>query len=58
MAKYTITAKREIFYEFEIEANSKDEALDEIKRIEISEDIEQYAYEWFPLDVDMIEEVD
>jgi hypothetical protein len=56
MPLYTITAKRETHYDFNIQANSEQEALDEINRIEIAEDIEEYAYDWFPLEITEIEE--
>lgn len=55
MPKYTILAKREIRYEFIIEAESEEEALEEINRIEISEDVEEYAYSWNPLEVESTE---
>jgi hypothetical protein len=56
MPKYNIVAKRETFYEFDIEANSEQEAIEEMNRIEIAENVEDYAYDWFPLEVDSIEE--
>ncbi len=55
MSKYTILAKRETQYEFTIEADSEGEALEEINRIEISEDVEEYAYSWNSLQVESIE---
>jgi hypothetical protein len=55
MPKYTILAKREIRYEFIIEAESEEEALEEINRIEISEDVEEYAYSWNALEVESTE---
>jgi hypothetical protein len=56
MPKYTIIAKRETLYEFEIEANSEEEAIEEMNRIELSENVEDYAYDWYPLEVDEINE--
>jgi hypothetical protein len=56
MTKYTITASREIYYEFIIEAESETEAIEEMNRIELSENVEEYAYDWFPLEVTEIEE--
>ena len=56
MTKYNIVAKRETFYEFSIEANSEQEAIEEMNRIEVADNVEDYAYEWFPLDVTSIEE--
>lgn len=55
MPRYTIIAKREVFYEIPIQANSEQEALEEMNRIDISEDIEEYAYEWSPFLVTEIE---
>ena len=51
MPLYKITAKRETFYEFEIEADSEKEALDEVERIELAEDVEEYANDWYPLEL-------
>jgi hypothetical protein len=56
MTKYTIEASREIYYEFVIEADSEAEAIEEMNRIELSENVEDYAYDWFPLEVTEIEE--
>ena len=50
MPKYIITASREIFYEFEIEAESEGPAIAEVKRIESDQNFESYAYEWSPLE--------
>lgn len=56
MPKYIIIAKREVLYEFEIEAGSEEEAIEEMNRIEISENAEDYAYDWYPLEIDEINE--
>ena len=56
MPLYRITATRETRYEFEIEAETEKEALDELNRIELSENVEDYAYDWYPLEVTDIEE--
>jgi hypothetical protein len=56
MPLYSITASREIYYEFEIEAESEAQAIEEMNRIELSENVEEYAYDWFPLEVTDIEE--
>ena len=56
MPLYTITAKRETYYEFEIEADNQKDALDEVERIEREEDVETYAVDWYPLELDEIEE--
>jgi hypothetical protein len=49
MPQYTITASREVFYEFDIVADSKDEAIQEMQRIDLFENAEDYAYNWLPL---------
>ena len=56
MSLYRITATRETRYEFDIEAETEKEALDEMNRIELSENVEDYAYDWYPLEVTDIEE--
>jgi len=56
MPLYKITATRETHYEFEIEADSENEALTEMERIELSENVEDYAYDWYPLEVTEVEE--
>jgi hypothetical protein len=56
MPLYRITATRETRYEFDIEAETEQEALDEMNRIELSENAEDYAYDWYPLEVTDIEE--
>ena len=56
MPLYRITATRETRYEFDIEAETEQEALDEMNRIELSENVEDYAYDWYPLEVTEIEE--
>jgi len=56
MPLYRITATRETHYEFDIEAKSEAEAIEEMNRRELSEDVEEYAYDWFPLEITDIEE--
>ena len=51
MSLYTITASREVFYEFQIEAESEGEAIAEFRNIEVSKNVEDYAYDWSPLEV-------
>ena len=58
MPLFDITATRETIYEFSIEADTEEEALAEVNRIELEEDIESYAYDWYPLEVTDIEEAD
>lgn len=56
MPMYKITAKRETYYDFEIEADSEKEALDEVERIELNENVEDYAIDEYPLELLEIEE--
>jgi hypothetical protein len=56
MSIYKITATRETYYDFEIEADTEQEALAEIERIEREEDVEVYAIDWYPLEITDIEE--
>jgi hypothetical protein len=56
MPLYKITATRETYYEFEIESEDEASAIAEINRIELTEDVEDYAYDWFPLQVTKIGE--
>jgi hypothetical protein len=51
MTLYTIIASRETIYEFNIEADSEAEAIEEMNRIELNEDVEEYAYDWYPLEI-------
>ena len=56
MPLYTIIAKRETLYEFNFEAEDEESAIAEMNRIELSEDVEEYAYDWYPLEVEEINE--
>ena len=56
MPLYRITATKETRYEFDIEAETEQEALDEMNRIELTENVEDYAYDWYPLEVTDIDE--
>jgi hypothetical protein len=56
MPLYTIMAKRETLYEFDIEADTEAQALEEMNRIELSDKVEEYAYDWYPLEITDIEE--
>lgn len=51
MAKFKILASREVFYEFEIEATSKEAAEELLDEIVQKKDLEKYAYDWAPLEV-------
>jgi hypothetical protein len=58
MPKYKILAKRETLYEFEVEAGSEEEAVLIMDDIQLTEDVENYAYDWYPIEVDEIEEIE
>ncbi len=57
LTKYTILAKRETYYEFPIEADSEQEAIDKMRNIDDVADVDDYAYEFSALVVSSIEEV-
>lgn len=54
---YKVLASREVYYEFEVEADSEEQAQDIVQSIEQEEDIEKYAYDWWPLESFDFEEV-
>lgn len=56
MPLYTIIATREVQYEFNIEAEDEASAIEEVNRIELNEDVEEYAYDWYPLEITEINE--
>ena len=58
MATYYLTAKRETIYNFDIVADSEEEAIAEMTRIELEEDVEEYANDWYPLEVVEVEELE
>jgi hypothetical protein len=49
--KYKILASREVFYEFEIDADSKEAAEENLKELVQKEQIDKFAYDWAPLEV-------
>jgi adenylate cyclase class IV len=49
--KYKILASREVFYEFEIEADSKESAEELLKEIALEGKLEKHAYDQAPLEV-------
>ncbi len=55
MTKYTILAKRETYYEFPIEADSEQEAIDKMRNIDDVADVDDYAYDFSALVVSSIE---
>lgn len=56
MPLYTIIATRETQYEFNINADDEASAIEEVNRIELNEDVEEYAYDWYPLEITEINE--
>ncbi len=51
MPKFKLLASREIFYEFEVDSDSPENAEILLKEIALNEDIEKYAYDWAPLEI-------
>jgi hypothetical protein len=49
--KFKLLASREVFYEFEIDSDSPENAEILINEIALNEDIEKYAYDWAPLEI-------
>jgi hypothetical protein len=49
--KFKLLASREIFYEFEVDSDSSENAEILVKEIALNEDIEKYAYDWAPLEI-------
>ena len=58
MPKYTINAYREIYYSFEVEADDVDKAIEQMRTLELTDNVENYAYDWYPLEVDEINELE
>ena len=58
MTKYMINAYREIYYSFEVEADNVDNAIEQMRTIELTENVEDYAYDWYPLELDEINELE
>jgi hypothetical protein len=58
LTKYTINAYREIYYSFEVEAEDVDKAIEQMRTIELTDNVETYAYDWYPLEVDEITELE
>ena len=53
-----INAYREIYYSFEVEADNVDNAIEQMRSIELTENVEDYAYDWYPLELDEINELE
>lgn len=58
MPRYTVTATRETYYEFEVEAADEMEAEDQVRQLELEGDIESYAVDWYPIETMDVEEVE
>ena len=58
MTKYMINAYREIYYSFEVEADNVDKAIEQMRTIELTENVEDYDYDWYPLELDEITELE
>jgi len=58
MTKYMINAYREIYYSFEVEADNVDNAIEQMRTIELTENVEDYAYDWYPLELDEVNELE
>ena len=56
MPKYLITGKRETIYEFEIDAEDVDSAIAQIEAMQMTDEVEQYAIDWYPIEIDEVEE--
>jgi hypothetical protein len=58
MPRYTVTATRETYYEFEVEAIDEADAEDQVSQLELEGDIEEYAVDWYPIQTMDVEEVE
>jgi hypothetical protein len=58
MPRYTVTATRETYYEFEVEAIDEADAEDQVHQLELEGDIEEYAVDWYPIQTMDVEEVE
>jgi hypothetical protein len=55
MPQFTIFATRETKYEFPIDADTEAEAMEKMELIDISQDADEYAYEYSAFTVTAIE---
>jgi hypothetical protein len=58
MPLFKIIAKREIFYEFVFDAENPETAVEMMSEIESSQEVEEYAYDWWPLVAETIAKID
>jgi len=56
MPNYRILGSMTQYYEFNIEADSEQEAIDEVRRIENTQSVDDYIDGWEPLKITDIEE--
>lgn len=57
MPKYTVTATRETYYEFEVDAIDEADAEDQVRQLELEGDtVEESAIDWYPLEIESVEE--
>jgi len=56
MPNYRILGSMTQYYEFNIEADSEQEAIDEVRRIENTQSVDDYIDGWAPLEITDIEE--
>jgi hypothetical protein len=56
MPKYLITASRETIYEFEVEGVDENDALEQVNQLQLHEDVERFAIDWYPLEITDCEE--
>lgn len=56
MTTYKISAQQLVYFDFEIEAETEQEAIDEVMRIDNYGDIFSYVESWEPLHIGTIKE--
>lgn len=56
MPRYTVIATRETVYEFEVEAADELAAEDQVRQLELEGEVEDWAIDWYPLEIDSVEE--
>jgi hypothetical protein len=58
MPLFKVIAKRETFYEFVFDAENPESAVEMMNELQLSEEVEDYAYDWWPLTIESINETD
>lgn len=56
MPQYTILANRVVSYEFIVNADSQDEAINEVRSDNMFDNCDDYAYAWSDFDISEIQE--